>query len=127
MGPVLGVFKDGKSSLPCPQLLTALITHWVSADPVRCVVGAGGNPPRHASILLLAYSIDRNLLAFRHSSRSLLLNDSMNPFSVDFPGGMKSSVTPASIGAVIERSGGELSAVIDGDYPRLAVLRNRPI
>ena len=39
---------------------------------------------RHASILLLASSIDKNWWAFRHSSRSLPLNASINPFSVGF-------------------------------------------
>ncbi len=35
-----------------------------------------------------------NQWAFRHSARSLLLNASMKPLSVGFPGREKSNVTP---------------------------------
>ena len=51
---------------------------------------------RQLSSLSCASSSDRNQWMFRHSSRRLPLNDSINGLSVGFPGREKSIVTPCS-------------------------------
>jgi hypothetical protein len=49
----------------------------------------------------MASSRDRNQFSFRHSSRSRLLNDSMNALSVGFPGldgsGFRGTTTVAAL------------------------------
>ncbi len=51
---------------------------------------------RQLSSLSCASSSERNQWMFRHSSRRLPLNDSINGLSVGFPGREKSIVTPCS-------------------------------
>src|SRR5689334_14972340 len=81
-------FKGGGQTLECC---------WTTSFGVRPDKELYGRKPLYSSlnnrIFSFASSSERNQLTFRHSSRKLPLNDSMNGLSVGFPGREKSSVT----------------------------------
>src|ERR1041384_1480709 len=70
---------------------------WTTSFGVRPDKELCGLKPLYSSLNNLIFSFasssERNQLTFRHSSRKLPLNDSMNGLSVGFPGREKSSVT----------------------------------
>src|SRR5256885_2773285 len=70
---------------------------WTTSFGVRPDQALCGLKPLYSSlnawIFCFASSSERNQLTFKHSSRKLPLNDSMNGLSVGFPGREKSNVT----------------------------------
>src|ERR1700754_571275 len=70
---------------------------WTTSFSVRPDKELCGLKPLYSSLNNLIFSFasasERNQLTFRHSSRKLPLNDSMNGLSVGFPSREKSSVT----------------------------------